>query len=778
MRTFLPVLFSFVVAVTSSAQDTSPAAVPAGKGAYAASIPPNQVKAAAFDDKEVNLLTPGDRPIQSNHWDSSLFYKNYGVGLWAYPLDVETSAQGFQVFYPTKWNGEGRDLVTDNPIHIGGKDFAPTGTKVKDWSDWMVSFRLGQGDDKYIDATLGEGMPYLWLECHQVDPVLHFDGPATFFDVNGLAATLPVNGETLGIEYGGRDYAVFAPSGTKFDTANGDVTVTFTGDSHFLVICPLPSQKDAGTFYKYAFAVPRETTISWQYDAAKGVISTDWKIKTETLSGTETKVIQGWIPHHYRTALQKPDFLTGLDYVTPRGTMHCSVGNEFVMTYPFTGISPNLPAPEMGGGENAYDPTRIQAGLAAIAGKITFGGDTYWGGKDLVRIGQAALIAKEAKDASLDPLVIALRDELTSWFTYTPGKADHYFAYYPKKKGLVGFNSSFGSEEFTDNHFHYGYFTVASALLAMQDPQWAKDYGPMATLVAKQYANWDRNDPKFPFLRTFDVWQGHSWAGGVGSDNGANNQESSSEATQSWTGLIYLGQALGDKDMIAAGVMGYNFESQAALEYWFNAHGDVFPPEYQHPIVGVIWSAGRMWGTWFSGDPAWIFGIQWVPSSPALSYFAHDPAWARTNWDKLMKEYTADQAKQSSPKPADIKSFDGDQLSYLLGYVLMYDPAWVCQKLDENAQAPGFAGNPWLVNIYYMAHSMVTLGHVDWTCHGDCATSMVYVNDQTHVRSFVVWNPTANPRPVKFYEGAKLLGAMNAAPQEVTSAARLSPAQP
>ena len=173
----------------------------------------------------------------------------------------------------------------------------------------------------------------------------------------------------------------------------------------------------------------------------------------------------------------------------------------------------------------------------------------------------------------------------------------------PGRKGLVGFNSSYGSEEYTDNHFHYGYFTVASALLAMQDPGFAHDYGPMAKLVAKQYANWDRDDKRFPFLRTFDVWQGHSWAGGVGSGNGANNQESSSEATQSWEGLLLLGQALGDKDMTAAGVMGYNFESQAAMEYWFNAHGDGFPPEWKHPIVGVVWSAGNMYGTWFTGDP-------------------------------------------------------------------------------------------------------------------------------------------------------------------------------
>jgi len=768
-----------------------------GKGAYAASIPAGvsvdkrtQVnKAAAFDDKPVYLMNNDDRPIPSNHWDSSLFFQNYGLGLWSSPLRVDTSQQGFQVYYPTEWKSDGSDLKTDNPLKIGGKDFNPGGTKAKDWSDWMVSFRLGESPDKYIDATLGEGMPYVWLEYHGVQPTLQLEaaGNAKFFDLQGVALTLPATGDALGLEYGGRSYGIFAPDGTKFETDGTGLTVTFSGTSQFLVICPLPAAKDIGTFHQYAFAVPRETRLTWQYDPDKGTISTNWKIKTESLKGTETQIIQGWLPHHYRNNISKLDF-NGIDYITGRGTMHCAVGNEFTLTYPFTGILPNLPAPNLpapkpsDGDEHDFDPARLQTQLAGIAAKLSFGGDTYWGGKDLVRNGQAALIAHETKDPSHDAIFNAERAELVNWFTYTPGKTDHLFAYYPKKKGLVGFNSSFGSEEFTDNHFHYGYFTVASALVAMQDPQFATDYGPMATLVAKQYANWDHDDKRFPFLRTFDVWQGHSWAGGIGSPNGTNNQESSSEATQSWAGLIFLGQALGNKDMLAAGVMGYTFESQAAMDYWFNSHGDTFPPQWPHPIAGMIWSSSKVWGTWFTGDPAWIFGIQWIPSSPTLSYFVHDPAWAKQNWDNLMKAFADNQAKDAAKKPgyvpkaADIQSFDGDLASYLLGYVLMYDPAWVDQKLDELGSNPGFAQNPWMANIYYMAHSMTTLGHVDWTCHGNTATSMVYVNDVTKKHSYVVWNPLATAQTVKFFQGSTSLGQMVANPETITIATSLLPA--
>mgnify|MGYP003334179163 CR=1 FL=1 len=41
----------------------------------------------------------------------------------------------------------------------------------------------------------------------------------------------------------------------------------------------------------------------------------------------------------------------------------------------------------------------------------------------------------------------------------------------------------------------------------------------MAKLVAKEYANWDSSDTAFPFLRVFDIWEGHSWAAGFSSGN-------------------------------------------------------------------------------------------------------------------------------------------------------------------------------------------------------------------------------------------------------------------
>ena len=69
--------------------------------------------------------------------------------------------------------------------------------------------------------------------------------------------------------------------------------------------------------------------------------------------------------------------------------------------------------------------------------------------------------------------------------------------------------------------------------------------------------------------------------------------------------------------MLATGVMGYSIETRATMEYWFNVGGDVFPAEWKHKVTGMVWGGGKAFGTYFTGDPAWIYGINWLPASPS-----------------------------------------------------------------------------------------------------------------------------------------------------------------
>lgn len=202
-----------------------------------------------------------------------------------------------------------------------------------------------------------------------------------------------------------------------------------------------------------------------------------------------------------------------------------------------------------------------------------FGGDTYWGGKGLI---QMALNMTFAKEMGFDDLYLTSREKLkgalTDWLTYKPGEERYFYSYYPRWGGMLGFDVSYDSDAFNDHHFHYGYILYASALMCLEDQDFARDYGELLTMIAKDYANYDRTDTRFPYLRTLNPWYGHSFAGGLGdagNDNG-NGQESSSEAMQGWGGVYLLGVALGDKDMRDAGIFGWLTESRGTAEYWFD----------------------------------------------------------------------------------------------------------------------------------------------------------------------------------------------------------------
>jgi len=79
------------------------------------------------------------------------------------------------------------------------------------------------------------------------------------------------------------------------------------------------------------------------------------------------------------------------------------------------------------------------------------------------------------------------------------------------------------------------------------------------------------------------------------------------------------------------------------------------------------------------------------------------------------------------------------------------------------------ARDPWMLNIDYQARALSGLGRVDWNCHSSSPTALVYVNETRQTRTGVAWNPTAQPRTVKFFAGPRLLRQFEAPPYSITS---------
>ncbi len=657
------------------------------------------------------------------------------------------------------------------PPDAGGDEtttFRARDCKALRWGDWSLTLRMtgDKSEGEFLDVTLGRGMPYCWVDFHEAAAVIETFRDASFETPDGREAIFPLNSDRVIVSFPDRKFVVFAPPGSVILRDGPRLRFQFSGALRRLTVSPLLDGLNPESLAAAAMTPPLDTRISWTYDPESAAIQTQWNL---TLDGEGKSMVQGWLPHHYREGKSDTVF-DGPVFETPRGKMRCASGTNFQFQFPFQGILPALPAPKTGDG---FDAARMTGYLKAFTEKWKYGGDTYWGGKDLLRAGQCLDIATTTGQTAIaEDLRVKLHDALADWFTYTPGESEHYFARYNRWKALIGFRDSYGSFQFTDNHFHYGYFTMASALLARHDPEFLPAFGPMATLVAKQYANWDRNDREFPFLRTFDIWEGHSNAGGFGGGNG-NNQESSSEAMQSWAGLFLLGSALGDNSMRDTGAMGFAMERAATMQYWFNysawkegPEASNWPPAYKHSVGGIIQSAGQAFATYFSGDPAWIYGIQWLPVSTVLDYLAIDPAFSKWLYEQMWEERAAwlpghntRRQKEATDRNQTFKAEENTMASIgpalgnvLLGYQLQFDPAGMLAELDPlwaSRDPVGIDPNGATIN-YYLAHANLSLGPRQWDWSASPPTAAVYKNPAPGALTFVALNYSDKPVVVTF----------------------------
>lgn len=703
-----------------------------------------------------------------NTWDVSAY-----AGQTAQIQIVDTTAASWG-FVLCSWI-----VATDdgsNPAARYASAYTPLNSEVTDWSDWGVRLGLPDALSNRMDITLARGVPFVWTTCTGVRPQIGCGG-VTLFDTNGNAIATNGGGFTnsaFAFDYQGRSFGIFAPDNTAFVVTPNYVEAELSGTNKYLIYGLLPAHTNLAEFAQYAYAEVTNTIYAWEYEPANGCVATTWTLETTPLKGSATNTLQGWLPHHYRTTSNNLVFKP-YTYLTPRGVMQVAAGNQFQINFNFRGISPALPAPHTNNLPNDYVASRMTNYLVNFAAaNPDYEGDSYDQGKEAGISAQYMTFAMEmGMTNQAAELAAGIYGIFSNWFTYSPGETSYLFARYNNWRALIGFPPGYGSEAFNDNHFHYGYFMVASALLGMQNTNFLSQYGPMIELVAKEYANWDRTDTNFPFLRTFDIWEGHSWAGGFGSGNG-ENQESSSEAMQSWVGLFLAGSQLGNNAMTAAGAMGYAVESCGVNEYWQDMYHTNLPASYGKGGVGIVWSGGLTYGTYFSGDPAWIYGIQWVPANHWNNYLSRDPVfanWQLTNmWNERviasqnnLNGFTLDDANNATAQ-------GGYLGNYILGFQTLFDPDDVAAIMESGYETnAAIATDPAYSGVtYYLTHTLRALGQQDLNYYTSIPTSQVYSNAATGTHTYVIYNPAGSNQIATVYNQGRAVDSVTVPPGTLT----------
>ena len=766
-----PLFLTFLSLLLSVAWLQGQTPVPVGAGSYASSIP--GAENVDTDSRPVYVLNNTGQAIPTNDWWTPLILQNmYGATqyhLWAHPIDFTVESYGLGLHYATEWSG-GQDMnkqmVIPAPVQIGGQGFAPNAEAVKSWGDWTVAFRLQESGSEYVDVTIGHGLPFAWLEYTGISIAqVTTDPSSVYFNDNNTTQGFPFTGDHFGFTWQGRSYAVFAPEGTRFTLNNGTVNASFAGSARYLIVAALPQSSNLSTFYQHAYAIPRGSTVEWAYSETGGTLSTTWHLETDILQGPDNGVLQGFLPHHYKYTQSNANF-TDIQYLSARGQVRCATGNDFRITYAYDGVLSHLPAPEtLPGKANNYNSGEMSSYLADFAATDVWRGEsnTYGSGKSLTKFARFLANADVLDDPNKTTIQNKLKDALQDWFTYTPGESATYYAYMDNFKALMGFDTGYGSEEFNDHHFHYGYHVYAAGVLGMQDADFISQYGEMAKLVAKEYANWDRTDTRFPVFRNFDPWEGHSWAnGGYGMNPPiGNNQESTSEAMMSWTGIIQLGLATGDQDMLSAGVFGYVTEAAATNEYWFDRDNENLPDSYgpEGKIACILGGANIEYQTFFGLNPIYVHGIQYIPVMPSSYYLVQHDKFeeAQTEFDYLRQRSVAQGY-------GDIGSWGTEWDNIALRYASLFNPEWSVANLSALGEDVGEAGLS-----YYTVYANRSLGHRAFGVRVGATNSGVFYSEDLDQYTYCAFNPTGSAQTYTVYQDGASIGSITVPAHEFYS---------
>ncbi len=692
------------------------------------------------------------RAAPTNQWYSSLIFSDKPENIYAQPLSFRPMPAGLEVALPRKQvvPTERRDVEIHYPhqdaLTISPAAFEPGRALLAGASDWAIDItmgRTGAGVAERFDATIAHGSPYAWFRVGRGD----------------LRVRLPAAGERvpaadprmLVLRVKGSAYALFGPTGVQWEAVSPtEWLARLPAGKGYLAVAGLPDESAAtqALLLKHAYAAITDTRVDWKVDGKTGEVQTTFTATTQALEGSETTPLLGLYPHHWH-GNASVDGKLGPAYDTVRGKLRLLAAGSFRTTARYTGFVPYWPAvadshPRMGDLRDVMkSDIRNARRMLLVEGE-----GPYWQGKGLLRLVKMLDVYEQQGDTEASArLLDLLKTRVEEWFAGTDKR--RYFHWDQAMGTVVGYPEEyFAVRQMNDHHFHYGYWIRAVAEIALRDPAWAArgKWGDMVDLLIKDIAFTERGKAEFPFLRNFDPYEGHSWASGIGLGESGNNQESSSEALNAWTGLILWGEVQGDAALRDLGIWLLVTETEAVKHYWFDLYGQVFAPEYKNVDVSMVFGAKYAHNTWWIDDPRQITGINLLPMTTVSTYFASHPDYIRKNLEALKEEQKIWAARGKKVEPADIWQ------DVFAKYLALADPAAALQAWNRWGAVE--LGDSRTHTLHFLI-SLAEMGAPDTSVSADTALYQVFKRPDGQ-RTYLAFNAGKAPISVRFSDGRQL----------------------
>ncbi len=746
--------------------------------------------------------------VPTNDWASSVVFDKYSESLYAHPLAYRAASNGMQMAAPAVTSttsyvdGEPmvESLLKDETVElvVGGNNFSAKDAKVDKTTDWTYDILMeNNASTSSIMATIGKGTPYAYYTFKNVEPTISLGAGGTDLAIYKNSTSSNILGVSLKNRKDGKThyYLISAPSGTTWVNAGGKLTAKMPAGKNYMSVAILPDGSDNAfeLYKKYAFNFITDTKVEWKYLKNSSKVVTKYNVITKNMEtgadGGDT--IIALYPHQWRYTNSK---FTGYTYDTIRGTMKTVVGTSYSTKMQYNGILSALPVTKdektIGEIKNqlgylySYRKTKADPKWICFLEGQYGGYDTYWVGKNLNTLTDAIWLADQFKDNDMktmtNDMVEGVEDYLEFWFdpyqAYINGQYKDDYFYYDEQYGtLIGYPTSYDSDkQLNDHHFHYGYWIKAAATVAMKDPQWAKEWGGMVYEMIGDIANANRDgssynknsETRYPFLRNFDIYEGHSWASGVanyefdengvlaenGGLSGGNNQESSSESVNAWSSLILWGEAVGDERIRDLGIYMYTTEIAAIEDYYYDVHDEIFTKEYKDSNNYNIQTVTRLFGgkydhtAWWTENPIEVTTITMLPISGATLYMGKYKEKVKAVVDSIgenSKQWThfVNNKEQicATYGKGDMLTDPKTNQDVVAEYYAYYDPDAALAKVDLSDSGKVENGESRAHTLAYIT-SLKEYGNQNFDITGSTPFSVVL--EKNGVKTYVVENHT------------------------------------
>ena len=660
-----------------------------GEGSYRTGSATNITHPVNPSFMELDLL---GRPVPTNQWWTALAMSNYGNsnGIYNNPLrssfsnagvEVTQSGEGFTQF----WNPEGNQTIAQFSLALKDFNIKPSSlgssyqTRVIDYSDNTVKVAMrNQGSSlDHMVVTYNQGSPYIFAELGNRDPLIitaGTDGVSNYeyFTLDGNLLnekTLQADGLIIKFQQRHVGYQTNPPASVGQPTyadrymllnlpKNSNITISNTGhpfglfhrlsiqlgEGNLVSLGSIENVQEASFYHQHAYNLPLRGHGLYHVNRQTNLVENQMLVQTMSQrSDLNQAPILALLPHQHKLVKETVSAYTTK---TVRGLLKMLVGHSFRYDLPFYGVVPSYTLPT-GGTFSEATMTNYLNSLNQETDPMNpdnfYNSPTpYWNSKATYPLSQGLLIADQLGNETLKATFISkLKEHLVDWFTFSSTEDERHL-YYNDRWGTTYYsdNEFNTASEISDHSFTHGYLIYASAIVGRMDPSFYAQYREMILLLMKDYMNHDRNDLRFPVMRSFDRYAGHSWAHGFGSFAEGNNLESTGEAINSWVAAYHIAQLENNAAMMDAAIYGYTHEVYAAQQYWFDYDQDIWTTKYREyaGVAGIVWGGKYDYATWFGANPTFIYGIQWIPTGEYLSTYILGQA-RKTRFTSIYNKY-------------------------------------------------------------------------------------------------------------------------------------------